>query len=79
MPGTILVIVHQETGVVIPPEDESALAQAMITLFTDLELRRKWGLAARKRVQSEYGWDRVVERSREPIECGLKEYYARLD
>jgi glycosyltransferase involved in cell wall biosynthesis len=72
------VISHQETGLLIPPEDEKALAEALITLFTNPALRRDWGRAAHRRVALEYSWDRVVERSLLPIECGLKAYYEKL-
>jgi glycosyltransferase involved in cell wall biosynthesis len=73
------VIIHQETGIVIPPEDEQALSQALITLFTNPELRTRWGAAARKRVQTEYSWDRVVERTEDPLVNGLKAYHGQLD
>jgi glycosyltransferase involved in cell wall biosynthesis len=69
------VIIDRQTGLIIPPEDEQSLAQALITLLINPELRREWGLAAHDRVRIEYGWDRVVERTHQAIETDLQEYY----
>jgi glycosyltransferase involved in cell wall biosynthesis len=66
------VIAHQETGIIIPPEDEQALARALVTMFTNPELRAKWGAAARQRVQTEFSWDRVAERTTQSLRQGLK-------
>lgn len=71
------VISHQETGLLIPPENEEALTQALVRLFSDVELRQKLGNTARMRAEKQYTWDRVVERSIDPINAGLREFYSK--
>ncbi len=49
--GTSWINIHGETGLVVPPADSQALAQAMNTLADDDELCRRLGLRARARWQ----------------------------
>ena len=48
--GTSYANRHGETGLVVPPGDPAALAQAINTLLADPELRRRMGAAGRRRV-----------------------------
>jgi glycosyltransferase involved in cell wall biosynthesis len=48
------------TGIVIPPGDAAAVADAIVRLLEDPELRRKMGAAARERALRLYGTDRLV-------------------
>jgi glycosyltransferase involved in cell wall biosynthesis len=45
---------HGETGLVVPPNDPDALADALITLLRDEESRRRLGAAARAIIQQEH-------------------------
>jgi glycosyltransferase involved in cell wall biosynthesis len=45
-------VVPGETGILVPPEDVSALAEALIDLSEDASFRHRLGLAARERVPS---------------------------
>jgi len=47
--GTSFVNQHETTGLVVPPNDEKALAEALNTLLSDCALRIRYGIAARKR------------------------------
>jgi glycosyltransferase involved in cell wall biosynthesis len=47
-------IVDGETGVIVPPGDERALAAALRTLLADRELARQRGEAARERFRARY-------------------------
>jgi phosphatidylinositol alpha-1,6-mannosyltransferase len=49
-----------ETGIVVPPDDVSALAAAIRRLLADTALRERMGLAARRAVEEHYNWDRVA-------------------
>ena len=69
--GTSFVNQHGETGLVVPPEDAGAFAEALETLLTDTELRRAMGARARRRVAAEFGVDRMVERVLEVYETVL--------
>lgn len=54
-------VVDGETGLLVPPEDEQALADALIHLLTDAPTRRRMGERARKRA-GEYEWADVARR-----------------
>ncbi len=47
-------VVDGETGLLTPPEDVDALAQALATLIDDAELRQRLGAAGRDRMQKEF-------------------------
>ena len=47
-------------GILIPPKDSSAIAQAIIRLINDRESGKKLGLAARKRVEQEFSVEKMV-------------------
>jgi glycosyltransferase involved in cell wall biosynthesis len=52
--GTGEAMVPGETGLVVPPEDSQALADAMLELLTDRTLARAMGQAARHRVERRF-------------------------
>jgi starch synthase len=62
------IIKNGETGILIPPEDVEALANAMIVLLKNVDLRISYGAAARTRAESYFTWDRVVDRMSTTIE-----------
>lgn len=49
-------VIHDETGLLVPPRDVDALAQACIRLADDAALRRTMGLAGRRFVERYYDW-----------------------
>jgi glycosyltransferase involved in cell wall biosynthesis len=49
--GGVPDVVDDESGILVPPEDGEALAAAMVRLAADADLRRRMGLAARKRYE----------------------------
>lgn len=51
------------TGLLVPPQDEPALAQAIVRLLTDGPLRRALGEAGRRRVVDEFSVERMVART----------------
>lgn len=55
------VVVENETGLLVPPSDASALSQAMTALAGDPELRARLGRAGRARVRERFGLDRMIE------------------
>lgn len=56
------VVVHDQTGLVVPPGDPAALGRAIDTLWRDPALARRMGEAGRKRVLTRFSWDHVVDR-----------------
>ena len=59
--GAREVIDDGETGLVIPPDDPGALADAMKTLLGDPDLRHLMGGSARVAVAEQFGADRVAD------------------
>ncbi len=55
-------VVTPETGVLVPPGDADALADAVTGLLADEEARQQRGAAARELAQERYAWDRVAAR-----------------
>jgi glycosyltransferase involved in cell wall biosynthesis len=56
------VVADGETGLLIEDGDEAALGAAMLRLIDDEALRRRFGAAGRRRVESEYTMDAVGSR-----------------
>jgi len=54
-----------ETGMLVPPKNPQALAQAIIKLLTDKELAKKLGESGYKRAREEFSWEKSAERNYE--------------
>ncbi|MGM0428109.1 MAG: glycosyltransferase [Thermodesulfobacteriota bacterium] len=59
--GTSFVNQHQKTGLVVPPNDVRALAEAINVLLRDPVIREQYGAAAGKRVEECFSLDRMIE------------------
>jgi glycosyltransferase involved in cell wall biosynthesis len=51
-----------ETGLLVPPDDPSALADAVTRLLADEPRRQRLGAAARRLAQERYSWDDIARR-----------------
>ncbi len=60
IPGVRCAIQHQKTGLLVPPQDEVALSEAIQQLAADPELRSQLGKNARKRVEQEFSREIVL-------------------
>ena len=56
------IISDGETGLLVPPQDSEALAEALIQILRDPYTRAQMGQAGRQRVESFFTWDSVVDR-----------------
>jgi glycosyltransferase involved in cell wall biosynthesis len=65
------IIVDGETGFTVPPEDEAALANALLHVLRDPAQAERMGQAARLRAQREFTWSAVVERIVDALEARL--------
>lgn len=54
-------VVHGETGLIVPPRDPRALAEALARLLDDAPMRRRFGQAGRARVVAEFSLDRTID------------------
>jgi len=61
---------HGDTGLLVDPYDPTDVAAAVTRLLCDEPLRRRFGQAGRRAVETFYRWDRVV-RTLEDIEADL--------
>lgn len=64
------VVVDAETGLLVPPDNPSALAEALLRLLRDPDLRRRVGAAARERALTRFTARQHVE--------GVEAVYAEL-
>ncbi len=53
---------HGETGLLVRPNDPQALADGIVALLLDADLRRKMADAGREVVESEFDWSRLHRR-----------------
>jgi phosphatidylinositol alpha-mannosyltransferase len=67
--GYASVLSHGVEGILVPPKDEQALAQALIRLLSDSSLRQEMGARGKQKVE-EYSWQNIAQR--------LQQYYGRL-
>jgi phosphatidylinositol alpha 1,6-mannosyltransferase len=49
-------VVHEETGLLVPPGDVDALRTALERLLGDADLRRRFGQAGRARIAEHFTW-----------------------
>lgn len=60
--GTPEVVADGETGLLVPPHDPEALAEALRRLLADPDLRRRMGETGRSRVEERFSSDAMVAR-----------------
>jgi glycosyltransferase involved in cell wall biosynthesis len=59
--GNEELVIPDQTGLLVPPDDASALARALERLLAAPGLRREFGAAGRERAMRDYAWQRVAE------------------
>ena len=55
-------VMTDETGVLVPPGEPDALAEAVVELLEDEPRRERYGAAARRLAQERYSWDDIGRR-----------------
>lgn len=60
--GSDELVVENETGILVPPRNPEALADAIINLHNDTEKARRMGIAGRKRVEKYFNVDSMVKK-----------------
>jgi glycosyltransferase involved in cell wall biosynthesis len=63
-------VIHNQTGLIVPPRNSEKLAEALGTILTNAQFKKSFGKAGRQRVESEYNECFVFER--------LAQYYKEL-
>jgi glycosyltransferase involved in cell wall biosynthesis len=59
--GLQFTVVHEKTGLLCPPQDEDAFAQAIDQILSRHQWQHKLGKVARKRVENLFSWYGVAE------------------
>lgn len=54
-------VVHGTTGLLVPPRDDRALADAIVTILNDPLTRERFGEAGRRRVEEQFSEEKLVE------------------
>jgi len=57
------VVVDDETGLLVPPGDPVRLGRAITKVLEDPALARRLGKAGRRRVLSQFTWDRIAQKT----------------
>lgn len=60
--GTVEAVEPKRSGMLVPPRDSAALADAMVQILTQPDLARSYGFAGRKRVEAEFSVARMLGR-----------------
>jgi len=67
--GYASVVTHGVEGLLVPPKDDKALAQSLISLMADKSLRQQMGARGRLKAM-EYSWEHIAQR--------VLNYYVRI-
>jgi glycogen synthase len=67
------VVVPGETGLLVPPADPGALAEALNRVLRDRAMARQMGVAGRRRVEEHFSWTSIAARTRQLYEELLTE------
>ena len=62
---------HGHTGYLVPPRDEQALADAIVRLLQDLELRQQYGANGKRKIETECSPSVVAEQTLAVYHCIL--------
>jgi starch synthase len=57
------VVRHGHAGLLVPPDDPTALADALNELLADPERGETMGAAGRRLVEQEFAWDHIAQRT----------------
>jgi glycosyltransferase involved in cell wall biosynthesis len=59
--GVPEVVLHRETGMLVPPKDPQKLAEAIINLAQDAKMREEMGQAGHRFVKDNYLWEKSLD------------------
>jgi L-malate glycosyltransferase len=66
--GVPEIVLNNRTGLLVPPNDVEALAEAIVTMAKDEEMRRSMGRAGYEFVRDNYSWEKSLDQM-----CGIYE------
>lgn len=65
------------TGLLVPPKDEEALANAIIKILSDDNLRKEMGENIEKMVDEEYSWENLAAKTNETYEQTIVHFQSK--
>jgi len=72
------VVEDGQTGLLVPPGDVPALAEALVRLLSDSGLRETLGSNAYRRMKEEYGWDPIASTTQRVYRAVVREQKGRV-
>lgn len=60
--GPATIVDDEQTGLLVPPDDEDAMADALVRMVNDDDARARMGATAYERSRSRYSWPALAER-----------------
>ena len=60
--GTSEAVLHEETGLLIPPHSPDALAKALVRLLTDRDFAAQLGRNGRIRVENYFSMEKMIDK-----------------
>lgn len=63
---------HARTGLLVPPGDKAALAEAVIQLLQDRELRHRFGAAGKRKLQEQCAPEVIARETSRVYDCALR-------
>jgi glycosyltransferase involved in cell wall biosynthesis len=72
--GTPELVIHDETGLLVPPNDPHALAEALLSLLRSPETARRLGAAGRRRIEEHFTVERMVEETEAVYEALVRRF-----
>jgi len=67
------IVIDGETGILVPPKDPDALAEALIKLLRNPALAREMGRKGRKRLEKEFSVERMITETERVYDSLIKE------
>jgi glycogen synthase len=77
--GILEVVVNGETGLLVPPGAPQALADALRRVLGDGPLARRMGQAGRRRVEAQFSWASVAERTERVYADAIADFKSSAD
>jgi glycosyltransferase involved in cell wall biosynthesis len=61
-------VINNQSGLIIPPKDSKAIAEAIMSLYNDPERNRMMGKHARKRIETHFNIEKTIAETKEMFE-----------
>ena len=71
-------VADEVTGLLVPPQDEAAFAQAIDSILANPQWHKQLGTNARERVEAKFSWDGVANQLDQQYLSELNKLYEEL-